>query len=215
MSKVLVDRELLELLRNFTVQNDSGVAGALRGNIDRLLAQPAEAEGMSNARLMNTLAELARRAPLRTLHTICETQRQVSTVKLERYLEPVGDTLAGYAFTLRIDYDKLSAALSAVTAERDAANSRLHEVAVACTEAEQERDQLRAEVERYVPLHEAVQRAAGELPEGWAIQLYIERNGGGVELIGPDGTEDFATNNEHLDCTVIDALEAAMAAKEA
>lgn len=76
-------------------------------------------------------------------------------------------------------------------------------------------DQLRAEVERYVPLHEAVQRAAGELPEGWAIQLYIERDGGGVELIGPDGTEDFATNNERLDYTVIDALEAAMAAKEA
>lgn len=81
-------------------------------------AQPAEAEGVSNARLMNTLAELARRAPLRTLQTICETQHQVSTAKLERYLEPVGDTLAGYAFTLRIDFDKLSAALSAVTAER-------------------------------------------------------------------------------------------------
>ena len=81
--------------------------------------------------------------------------------------------------------------------------------------AERERDQLRAEVERYVPLHEAVQRAAGELPEGWAIQLYIERDGGGVELIGPDGTEDFATNNERLDYTVIDALEAAMAANEA
>lgn len=81
--------------------------------------QPAEVEGVSNARLMNTLAELARRAPLRTLHTICETQHQVSTVKLERYLELVGDTLAGYAFTLRIDFDKLSAALSAVTAERD------------------------------------------------------------------------------------------------
>lgn len=80
--------------------------------------------------------------------------------------------------------------------------------------AERERDQLRAEVDRYVPLHEAVQRAAGELPEGWAIQLYIELDGGGVELIGPGGTEDFATNNERLDYTVIDALEAAMAAKE-
>lgn len=82
-------------------------------------ARPAEAEGVSNARLMNTLAELARRAPLRTLHTICETQHQVSTVKLERYLGPIGDTLAGYAFTLRIDFDKLNTAMSAVTAERD------------------------------------------------------------------------------------------------
>ena len=43
---------------------------------------------------------------------------------------------------------RMGAALSAVTAERDAANSRLHEVAVACATAEQERDQLRAEVER-------------------------------------------------------------------
>lgn len=120
MSKVLVDRELLDLLRNFTFLHDDGCAGAIRGNIDMALAaQPAETEGVSNARLMNTLAELARRAPLRTLHTICETQRQVSTVKLERYLGPIGDTLAGYAFTLRIDFDKLSAALSAVTAERD------------------------------------------------------------------------------------------------
>jgi len=117
MSKVLVDRELLlQLFRCW----DCGL------EVDNELAQlriaaarPAEAEGVSNARLMNTLAELARRAPLRTLHTICETQHQVSTVKLERYLGPVGDTLAGYAFTLRTDFDKLSAALSAVTAERD------------------------------------------------------------------------------------------------
>lgn len=156
------------------------------------------------------------------------------------------------------DCNRLIAALSAVTAERDALAARLGEwerstlarimrenveltaerdrllvdlerahraTNSECMdwareyerrkEVQAERDQLRAEVERYVPLHEAVQRAAGELPEGWAIQLYIERDGGGVELIGPDGTEDFATNNERLDYTVIDALEAAMAAKEA
>jgi CDGSH-type Zn-finger protein len=84
-------------------------------------AQPAETEGVvaGSQRLMQTLADLARRAPLRTLHTICETQHQVSTVKLERYLEPIGDTLAGYAFELRTEYDKLHATLSAVTAERD------------------------------------------------------------------------------------------------
>lgn len=73
---------------------------------------------------------------------------------------------------------------------------------------------LRKDAERYVPLHEAIQRAAGELPEGWEIRLCIERHGGAVELIGPEGTEDFDTNNERLDYTVIDALEAAMAAKE-
>ena len=46
MSKILVDRELLELLRNFTFLHDDGCAGALRGNIDKALAaRPAEAEG--------------------------------------------------------------------------------------------------------------------------------------------------------------------------
>lgn len=43
--------------------------------------------------------------------------------------------------------EQLREQLSVVTAERDAANSRLHEVAVACATAEQERDKLRAEVE--------------------------------------------------------------------
>lgn len=76
-----------------------------------------------------------------------------------------------------------------------------------------EAEALRKDAERYVPLHDAIQRAAGELPEGWEIQLHIERHGGWVELIGPEGTEDFATNNERLDYTVIDALERAMAAK--
>ncbi len=118
MSKVLVDRELLEQLQEkLDPHRDAVLWGDVCDALRR--AQPAEAEGVSSARLMNTLAELARRAPLRTLHTICETQRQVSTVKLERYLEPVGDTLADYAFTLRIYFDKLSATLSAVTAERD------------------------------------------------------------------------------------------------
>lgn len=118
MSTVLVDRELLERLQEkLDPHRDAVLWGEVCNALRR--AQPAEAEGVSNARLMNTLAELARRAPLRTLHTICETQHQVSTVKLERYLGPIGGTLAGYAFTLRIDFDKLSATLSAVTAERD------------------------------------------------------------------------------------------------
>ncbi len=110
------------------------------------------------------------------------------------------------------DANDAERALAAVTAERDRLQKKWARVE---SERDQLRTQLRTEVERYVPLHEAVQRAAGELPEGWAIQLYIERDGGGVELIGPAGTEDFATNNERLDYTVIDALEAAMAAKEA
>lgn len=71
-------------------------------------------------------------------------------------------------------------------------------------------ENLRKDAERYVPLNEAVQRAATELPEGWEIQLCVMRDSGWVDLIGPDGTEDFDTDNERLDYTVIDALEFAI-----
>lgn len=71
-------------------------------------------------------------------------------------------------------------------------------------------DALKKALDRQVPLHDAIQRAAGDLPEGWEIRLCVEHHAGWVELIGPDGTEDFATNNERLDYTVIDALEHAL-----
>ncbi|WP_274644179.1 hypothetical protein [Pseudomonas serbica] len=62
------------------------------------------------------------------------------------------------------------------------------------------------------PLYAAVERAAGELPEGWEIQMGIERGAGTVNLFDPDDCEvEFATNHERLDYTVIDALEAAKA----
>lgn len=73
-----------------------------------------------------------------------------------------------------------------------------------------EMDTLKRAMSRQVPLHDAIQRAAGELPEGWEIRLCVEHHAGWVELIGPDGTEDFATNNERLDYTVNDALEHAL-----
>lgn len=60
-----------------------------------------------NARIMQILAALARKSALQTLHTLCETQHQVSTHKLERYLDDIGDVLAGYAYTLRVEYDAL------------------------------------------------------------------------------------------------------------
>ena len=45
MTKIMIDRELLEHMRNFTVMHDSGVAGVLRGQIDAILANPASVEG--------------------------------------------------------------------------------------------------------------------------------------------------------------------------
>ena len=75
-----------------------------------------------------------------------------------------------------------------------------------------ERDALAKALDRQVPLHDAIQRAAGDLPEGWEIRLCVERDAGWVELYDPDGNdiEDFATDAERLDYTVNDALEHAL-----
>lgn len=223
MSKVLVDRELLERTAAHLewdgsepmttiqfAQKCDGLAGELR----RSIAQPAEAEGVSNARLMNTLAELARRAPLRTLHTICETQHQVSTVKLERYLGPIGDTLAGYAFTLRIDFDKISASLSAVTAERDNYKSWYDDAMDASNIAgfagmsaaqvidyqDKEIMQLRAEVEALRKDAERYRWASSGVHEAETLVSIVNCHGGYAEKVA-----------ERVDVY----REAAMAAKEA
>jgi hypothetical protein len=67
-----------------------------------------------------------------------------------------------------------------------------------------------AELESVPPLYAAVEEAAGALPNGWEIRLCVELGAGTVELFDPDGVEsDFATNNERLDFTVKDALDAA------
>lgn len=67
------------------------------------------------------------------------------------------------------------------------------------------------DAERRVPLYEAIERACGELPDGWTIMLCAEHHAGTVELYGQDGSrEEFPTNNERLDYTVIDALNHAL-----
>lgn len=93
MSKVLVDRELLELLRNFTFLHDDGCAGALRGNIDKTLAaQPAEDEGVDLQRLAAEFDAAPDDAEWEPPHPIFQMAR---------------------------DLDRVTVALSAVTAERD------------------------------------------------------------------------------------------------
>lgn len=81
-------------------------------------------------------------------------------------------------------------------------------------ELRQQLAEANARLEKHVPLYEAVNRAAGELPEGWSICLNVERFGGGVELFDQGGNqvEDFPTDNERLDYTVNDAVDAALAA---
>jgi len=74
--------------------------------------------------------------------------------------------------------------------------------------------EARDQQEKQVPLYEAINWAAGVLPEGWSICLNIERDGGCVELFDETGNqiENFASNNERLDYTVNDAVEHALEA---
>ena len=65
-----------------------------------------------------------------------------------------------------------------------------------------------------VPLYEAVERACGDLPEGWKVELHMENGAGWIELYDPEGieVENFPTNNERLDYTINDATDAALSA---
>ncbi|MDW3712894.1 hypothetical protein [Pseudomonas sp. 2023EL-01195] len=70
--------------------------------------------------------------------------------------------------------------------------------------------QLGAE-ERDVPLHAAINRACGELPDGWSIEVNAERDGAWVALLNAElEVVEFPTNNERLDYTVNDAVEFAI-----
>lgn len=65
---------------------------------------------------MQHLASMAERRPLRSLYNLCDSQKQVSTGKLREYLDHAGDALAGYAATLRHEFDMLTAAAPAAPA---------------------------------------------------------------------------------------------------
>lgn len=215
MSKVLVDRELLELLQE---RLDPHRDAVLWGNVYDALrrAQPAEAEGVGKWSELKKLAEKATPGPwwvdshghrvstedgMQTVFIAADKMgpatRHPETGNLSHW---PNDWDASYIVNASPDKIlELIAALSAVTAERDAANSRLHEVAVACATAEQERDQLRAKLE-------ALRKDAERLD-----RLDIECEAYGCEDI-------HEGNRWMIDGpfrTVRDAIDAAMAAKEA
>lgn len=58
--------------------------------------------------------------------------------------------------------------------------------------------------------HTQVQRAAGELPEGWMITVSVERDSGWIDLTAPDGTVVETCADGHLSEQVSDAIETAL-----
>lgn len=108
--------------------------------------------------------------------------------------------------------------LSAVTAERDAHWELLQQVTAFAARAEAERDQLRAEVDalrKDAALGSVVQRACRDLPEGFIITVWLEKDAGTLELCLPDtdaALDDF--DGDTFAEQISNAIDAAMAAKE-
>lgn len=153
MSKVLVDREEIEAVRN-TLKNGGGAVGVLRWAESVLAAQPAEAEGVDLQRLAAEFDAAPDDAEWEPPHPIFQMAR---------------------------DLDRATAALSAVTAERDRLRgtveaaynewhdktewvqktAKAHELGKHRADVLKDRiDQLRAEVEA---LRNASQLAASDL----------------------------------------------------
>ena len=178
MSKVLVDRELLDLLRNFTFLHDDGCAGAIRGNIDKALAaQPAEAEGV-------------RAVEFWVMFDATTPEPYIKKMMPEGFLaffDHEENAIRAKSFHPGTDYKRVLyvrqsdhlAALSAVTAERDAlAAARMAyanefapnengdpdvgNVHANIRALKTERDQLRAEVET---LRKVIRAALYYVPE--------------------------------------------------
>lgn len=121
--------------------------------------------------------------------------------------------------TLRVTTE----ALKAVTAERDAlARTKLSDQA-AYVALRAERDALRADAERTkltkierecLLIGKEIQRAAGELPEGYEIEILVERGYGGVTLERPDYTRlVFDDTVDGLSHCITQAVDTAMKGK--
>ena len=73
-------------------------------------------------------------------------------------------------------------------------------------------DQRVDELECKARLYDQLQRGAELLPEGWMITVEVERDGGGVTLIDPQGNDlDYPSNRESMGDEVEDAIEEALA----
>ncbi|WP_138410756.1 hypothetical protein [Stutzerimonas nosocomialis] len=114
---------------------------------------------------------------------------------------------------LHRENERLNARIAELVKDRDDCLAAREHYAGLYGEALAKVAELERDADQHVPLYEAIQRAASELPDGWFIQLCVEQGGGGVELYDNGvQVEDFPSDNERLDYTVIDALEAALAA---
>jgi hypothetical protein len=87
-----------------------------------------------------------------------------------------------------------------------------HMLDAAPTAALEKGDGRDAERGHWNPVYntDPVQRACGELPEGWEIQILLERDAGCVYLIDPNGERSDIDNADKFDWTIHEAIDAAL-----
>ena len=94
---------------------------------------------------------------------------------------------------------RLTDALQEMTAERDA------------LKADAERTKLTRIERECLLIGKEIQRAAGELPEGYEIEILVERGYGGVTLNKPNYTQvEFNDTVDGLSHCITQAIDAAM-----
>lgn len=108
---------------------------------------------------------------------------------------------------LQSKYDQLEAAYQALAESGRKLNQHINELQTDNAELRIENESLRKDAE----LHKQIQRACGDLPEGWEIRLSLENGAGWFDLFDDNGNHvEFASNHENLAETLSDAIDAAM-----
>ena len=133
------------------------------------------------------------------------------------------DTLRAEVERLRALADRQEQQIAALTADpngwqsgydkgrHDGTKTRLSELEQERRINRELRDQLREQREDYA-VGAALQRAAGELPEGFEICVEVERGAGTVRLYGPEGDEIKGIEGDGLADEINEAIDTAMEA---
>jgi hypothetical protein len=64
--------------------------------------------------------------------------------------------------------------------------------------------------ERYAAIGRAIERGAEELPEGYQLSVYVEKDSGTADLQDPDGDNVFFESDEGLAGSINAAIDAAI-----
>ena len=162
---------------------------------DRWLAKGWTVNGIANAAAAQAIID-GLRGEIETLRKRAKTAEREAGSALKTYkgLEKVARVVSDNS-------DQVCGDLNVMRQERDRKAQRIGELERLLT----------AECTK-VPLYEAVERACGDLPEGWRVELHMENGAAWIELYDAAGieVENFPTNNERLDYTINDATDAAL-----